>query len=37
MKSFWVIVSGYFFAVMGVFVKFGASHFTPAELCSTAR
>lgn len=32
MKSFWVIVSAFFFAVMGVFVKFGMSHFSSAEL-----
>lgn len=32
MKSFWVLVSGFFFAVMGVFVKHGSQYFSSAEL-----
>lgn len=32
MKSFWVLVSGFLFAIMGVFVKYGSEQFTSAEL-----
>jgi drug/metabolite transporter (DMT)-like permease len=32
MKSFWVLVSGLFFAAMGVFVKLGSQYFSSAEL-----
>ena len=32
MKSFWVLVSALFFALMGVFVKVGSSAFSSAEL-----
>lgn len=32
MQSLWILVSGFFFALMGVFVKLGAEHFTTAEL-----
>ena len=32
MKSFWVLVSGLFFAIMGVFVKLGSDDFSSAEL-----
>jgi drug/metabolite transporter (DMT)-like permease len=30
--SSWMLVAGFFFAAMGVFVKFGASHFDAAEM-----
>ncbi len=32
MHSLWILVSGFFFALMGVFVKLGAAYFTTAEL-----
>lgn len=32
MTSSWMIVAGFFFAAMGVFVKLGAAHFAAAEL-----
>lgn len=32
MQSLWILVSGFFFALMGVFVKLGADHFDIAEL-----
>ncbi len=32
MKSGWMIVAGFLFALMGVFVKLGARHFSAAEL-----
>ncbi|CAG1006056.1 Pseudopaline exporter CntI [Burkholderiales bacterium] len=32
MQSLWILVSGFFFALMGVFVKLGAAHFATAEL-----
>lgn len=32
MQSLWILVSGFFFALMGVFVKMGAAHFATAEL-----
>jgi drug/metabolite transporter (DMT)-like permease len=32
MKSGWMIVAGFLFALMGVFVKLGAKHFSSAEL-----
>jgi len=32
MQSLWILVSGFFFALMGVFVKLGAQHFATAEL-----
>src|SRR5438132_8095330 len=32
MTSSWMIVAGFFFAMMGVFVKFGAEHFDAAEM-----
>lgn len=32
MKSGWMIVAGFLFALMGVFVKLGAKHFSAAEL-----
>jgi drug/metabolite transporter (DMT)-like permease len=32
MKSFWVLISGLCFAVMGVFVKLGSHYFSSAEL-----
>jgi drug/metabolite transporter (DMT)-like permease len=32
MKSGWMVVAGFLFALMGVFVKLGARHFSPAEL-----
>ncbi len=32
MKSAWMIVAGFLFALMGVFVKLGAAHFSSAEL-----
>lgn len=32
MKSAWMVVAGFLFALMGVFVKLGAQHFSSAEL-----
>lgn len=32
MKSGWMLVAGFFFGCMGVFVKLGAAHFSSAEL-----
>lgn len=32
MKSGWMVVAGFLFALMGVFVKLGAQHFSSAEL-----
>ena len=32
MTSSWMLVAGFFFAAMGVFVKFGAEHFDAAEM-----
>jgi drug/metabolite transporter (DMT)-like permease len=32
MTSSWMLVAGFLFAAMGVFVKLGAEHFDPAEL-----
>lgn len=32
MTSSWMLVAGFLFAAMGVFVKLGAEHFSPAEL-----
>ena len=32
MKSGWMVVAGFLFALMGVFVKLGAKHFSSAEL-----
>lgn len=32
MKSGWMVVAGFLFALMGVFVKLGAAHFSSAEL-----
>jgi drug/metabolite transporter (DMT)-like permease len=32
MQSLWILVSGFFFALMGVFVKLGAEQFATAEL-----
>ena len=32
MKSTWMIVAGFLFGLMGVFVKLGSAHFSSAEL-----